>query len=47
MANKSPLINKEPLNIGIIAESLIDLESLYIMNEVLKLYGLSNIDYGN
>lgn len=38
---------KAPLKIGVLVDSGIDLESLYYVNETLKYYGNSNIQYGN
>jgi hypothetical protein len=37
----------KPLNIALIADSLLDLESLYILNETMKFYGANTIEYGN
>lgn len=38
---------KTGIRIGAVVDSLIDLEGLYILNESLKFYGSSSIQYGN
>lgn len=36
-----------PFKIGAVVGSLVDVESIYVLNQFLKLYGSSNIQYGN
>lgn len=38
---------KKPIKVGAMMESLVDIEGAYMLNEVLKFYGSSNIQAGN